>query len=1055
MKNKVISLLLSIMMLLTSVPSMCLGVQAAASGEGGNLPKDTIRSEGAVLLPDYWEDAVAVRFYPVEYREDMTDANLPARPDIRWAYENCAVYAMLGNPQVRPGWKVNLEEDGSSGGYAFHKNARVYDSNPEAHDNRYFQYALGDNVFKSWVAQGMSVGLHNGSIGAALNEGFFGANGIASDPAKATAFWEGYKQVYSSIYNDSSIFDKWEQAAAQGNLAMEAEFLIPIFLGQERTSENLYYFSITDFLCLHSMTTAVATGGFEPFYEKKYLEAVPGWNTGSLGCRGAGVCTNPACADQGHLRYALGFPTAQTALQIYPNASKGSADVANYYTGWGYFNVAPGKPKAIQLIEKNIYKENGVVIGQEVVYSNSWDTKQDFIKSGQQNRKADLVKSKSGTKFDFKEYRYTTSERDAAGKDKTPPIDIGKPTKEPSITVDVSKLKDGKNYSIYVTATYETIGEKEDPSPNRIEEYELSEFWDSMANFTESGVLKSANVSVSGSVKHYDYYTDKKGRRRKRGRTVKVGDSTHNYKYTFTGIHDGMEFIIDGIKNAIWYTGDINHRGTGLAKTVTPGRNPDVGLWVNKTRVGENLNIAEWKNTVPNELNKYFEKSMLSNKESVSGYKDLNAGSRSKNEKDDVVIRGGSQRADWFDDNDNGHSYVRSVTYSGNDLPYPVTITYHRYNPSENSAIELPQGEDKYVLPPDSSVNAIRFTTQAPTALKIYPEVDMTYDTRDGDVKDVIVVGDTEREIKPISYHRLDVRINTTPRFSSSTVATDSRARAFSERRGGSYVPIVYSGGDMNIANDQTSLITATSYVLDIEPSEVKEAWGNGAWNPQKVHNDFKANIDFETNARLIIHDDKTSQTQEMLVTNTQGGVNLNTHNLFTGANVAFTKTKTYRLKVEGHELVDTGGLSADIVDKMRIRDLIKVFEQEQGDFYPKGHGSKKIDEGKGWYTEDSTVLVVKEFVDVLTLPNAIFTEKIPITFGPPSPSNLNDLFSRGYNVSIDWQYVINTKNKSMSPFANAGGSSIVMPSARFGYDAPIFVLSDATVLDMRQLGSR
>ena len=90
----------------------------------------------------------------------------------------------------------------------------------------------------------------------------------------------------------------------------------------------------------------------------------------------------------------------------------------------------------------------------------------------------------------------------------------------------------------------------------------------------------------------------------------------------------------------------------------------------------------------------------------------------------------------------------------------------------------------------------------------------------------------------------------------------------------------------------------------------------------------------------------------------------------------------------------------------------------------------------EGWYTEVCTVLALKKFVTTFDITmSTIYTDKIPISWAPPSPTNKNNLFTEGVKCYAVTDLQIPGINKTFA-------------LRRVG--RPDFIISDANIHDMK-----
>lgn len=726
-----------------------------------------------------------------------------------------------------------------------------------------------------------------------------------------------------------------------------------------------------------------------------------------------------------------------------------------------------------------------------------------------------LVKELGGKKYEFKEYNYYITQIDPATEKEGEPLDPPGKTvvTEPTMPIVTTDLDNEESYKIYVEAIYEKVNEAPEviPAPAVVKEYELSEFWENLSVFVENQKKPITHVRYEYDASTEDEYIvgenvfyppsppwmppqgpffepimEPVASPALSGLTLKKGNLLYDYLWKpAISVPSTMQFLDGSSKTNTWiYQKDMKFPSADTAIEVGYKPATDMGLWVNKGRVQEKINFSSWikpAGNVPSELTESFKESFFPDPATVANYKMKNAGSIVLQTADtgevvqkDVDLAGDanskdSSRADMdispedFMDKEfdflgpnvaiGGNPPQTSRTFadfkeikiSSDELKYDIVINWERYNPIENR--EIIMGGDalkKYVEGvvelDDAGMHKAWFTSQANDILKVHTEVDMTYDDYSGTVGDITVVGDVPRFYKPVSYHEVAIDLNRVPKVSSSTIPTDKRANKLAQRINGvPNKPVLYSGGNLNIGFDNKELITVDSFMVDVE-EPCKTQWAyNKDYSVEKIHDDFKDNVSVEINADLLIND------KEMLLKGRKD------FNFLADAQITNTVVQEYTLEIRGKQLVDQGGLSDDMVSKLKIKELIEVFAEKEGIPYD-GDGSANLNGGENWYTEDCTTLVVKRITDTLSFDNSTYAEKVPITLSPPTPKVYNNLFSTGYDGKIDMQYILKHKRQSLSPYTDiAEGGTVLLNYDRTRKNDICFVISDASVLDMRQ----
>lgn len=398
----------------------------------------------------------------------------------------------------------------------------------------------------------------------------------------------------------------------------------------------------------------------------------------------------------------------------------------------------------------------------------------------------------------------------------------------------------------------------------------------------------------------------------------------------------------------------------------------------------------------------------------------------------------------------------KTITYETAD--YKIDSTFDRY---------IAKAGSKLLVNADIKTENGKTTVsyQAPYELKVYPEVAMLFDNDKGDSSVKWVIGEQARVINPVMYHTMQFKVfvdenSTTPNF-----ATDSRARTKAQSMGLSQLHVAYKGSPLNTAfkvmrnegSSNTGLLTVKTFALDVSENKngvnVKNAWGLSGYNSLNYHKNFLNQWTFKGTASEKLE----IQTSGLF----QGGIKSQNISLsekkYNGSN---TTTFTHGLIVRGGQVVgvklqDRNNNSYSIIpigqlqskdtalyealDNMKLigskeNTLLKGFEHQTGNqlteqkFVDLVKVSKQSMDGfitdnlainKGWYSEDSTVLVVKEYVTNYDVPSISFSDKIPMSVvGLDSPIDKNQFFSTLGKGHTYLNYTLNSNNLNV---LNAG----------------------------------
>lgn len=374
------------------------------------------------------------------------------------------------------------------------------------------------------------------------------------------------------------------------------------------------------------------------------------------------------------------------------------------------------------------------------------------------------------------------------------------------------------------------------------------------------------------------------------------------------------------------------------------------------------------------------------------------------------------------------------VTYSTAD--YDVDSTFDRY---------IPKTSDKLVVSPEINVENGKTTIsyQADVNLKVYPEIAMLFDNDKGDSSIKWVVGDQARVISPVMFHSLQYKVFVNEISNAASYATDSRATTKAKSLGLSHLQVAYKGTALTTSfkvqrsedeTNKTGMLTVKTFALDLSTNKngvnLKSAWGANSYKPADYHNKFLTlwnNFKGKSTERLEIessrlykgaernqsfslqvmkYNNKTVSefTHELIV---RGGsvVGVRLQNRNTGAysvvSISDLKTKDAGLyeALVGMKLVGT-----------KSNTLFKYFEHQTGARLSEqkyidlanaakqtldGIATKNLAMNKGWYSEDTTVLVIREYVTNYSVPSVSYSDKIAMSVqGLETPANKAQFFS-------------------------------------------------------------
>lgn len=391
----------------------------------------------------------------------------------------------------------------------------------------------------------------------------------------------------------------------------------------------------------------------------------------------------------------------------------------------------------------------------------------------------------------------------------------------------------------------------------------------------------------------------------------------------------------------------------------------------------------------------------------------------------------------------------RNVNYINGGLEEVVT-DISRYIPVSTSSRKLTLSGSKVE---DNGLTAVSIPRGT---LSVTPEVAMLFTDNAGVNSVSFVAGDIPREVPVMSYHTMEYSAFVTPKVTTSTATLDSRARQTATRLGlGGLQPVILKGGVVNSSFDvkrasgvvDKGQLTVKTFVLDID-SSVKNAWGNNSHNPLAIHNDFVSKWTFRGTAlsKLEISNAgvKNGSNVGHTLTNPTGnptytGPEVRNNNLQYTERVGNVNTPTtHRLVVRGGNVISVNGVALSTVrtsnpklyaalEGMKLvganknATVLSTFEknvganlteQELATLANAAKGVNDLSVGSGWYSEDSTVLLVQEYTKVYELPISVFSDVVPLTVkGLETPVNKGELYNTMFRGHTYLKYTIESSD--------------------------------------------
>lgn len=447
------------------------------------------------------------------------------------------------------------------------------------------------------------------------------------------------------------------------------------------------------------------------------------------------------------------------------------------------------------------------------------------------------------------------------------------------------------------------------------------------------------------------------------------------------------------------------------------------------------------------------------------------------------------------------HNYISPSQASYGAGVLPVRITFDRYNQQNTDSKKLTVSPE---IKQDNGFTTIRF--QQPTTLNIYPEYGMLFDNDAGTPSIKWIVGDQARKVSPVVYQTLEHKVYVKP-VSTGTVATDSRAITAARSIGEATKQVLYKGGSVNTqfnvmksaTENQKGLLTVKTFALDFEDS-VKAGWGNGGYSSQAAHDTLVSNINSKATAtateKLLVDSPnynnidytgaiKTLTTEKYQIKSYSGNtVTTFTHELIVRGGVVIG-VKLQDRSTNGYSLVSITDLKTrdvalynailgmnlynESID--RSKTVFSTFEHATGDVLQEPDYATKLASARssvdglatpsysgvsgstGWYSEDSTVLVIKEYVTNYDVPSISFSDKLSMSVkGLESPVNKNDFFSKLGKGYTYLKYDLPIKSGAGDTSAYFEFTSFAGDTLDFGQQNVDYLVPNASVSDTTRL---
>ncbi len=357
------------------------------------------------------------------------------------------------------------------------------------------------------------------------------------------------------------------------------------------------------------------------------------------------------------------------------------------------------------------------------------------------------------------------------------------------------------------------------------------------------------------------------------------------------------------------------------------------------------------------------------------------------------------------------YTWSGQATSSAKTADYDVTVNFRRHIPKANQA---PKKFKDVVTSVNGKYTEVKQDKQV---LNINPEVPMVYDDVNGNTSVAFVAGDKMRQVQPVHYNVAQfVNVDIKPSVTGMSVATDANAKALASRLGANGKGVLYKGSAITTNFQTKGQLELKTFALDIGATSLKNAW-----NPSTTYSTDKINEEF-----LSRYATKKSDGTWEVTLNAEGKLKIN--GVEYGGKKKAIKLKQKSRNVVEHTLLVRGGKLVAVdgnydlnslpqglkeaLAKMHISTPVgqnifntfengtgaKLTEQKVADLINAVRGTNDLATGKGWYAEDTTILVVREYTNSFELPSYLYTDKVPMQVpNLETPINKNEFFSKGY----------------------------------------------------------
>ncbi|WP_079912990.1 hypothetical protein [Paenibacillus sp. 32352] len=382
---------------------------------------------------------------------------------------------------------------------------------------------------------------------------------------------------------------------------------------------------------------------------------------------------------------------------------------------------------------------------------------------------------------------------------------------------------------------------------------------------------------------------------------------------------------------------------------------------------------------------------------------------------------------------------------------YDVSALFKHYTPSDSKP-------NKEFDPTSESTNGLYWQTkQSQDSFSVYPEVMMGYDDTSGNSSVAFAAGEKPRSILPVSYNQAKfIGLEINPSVSGMSTATDPAAKALATRLN-SDKDVILKGSATTNSFDVKGDLEIKTYALDIGSSAYKNSWNpSSSYNTDTINDSYLAEyatknqdtgkwqVTFDADGKFVISGKEYGGQASKLTVEEKS-----------------TKVVSHVLEVRGGKLIGVNGsrdlsaLSEDLknaLERMHISttdNVFNTFESGSGAKLTEAkfaslaaavRGLNDIAVGKGWYSEDSSLLVVREYLTTFALPSLNYSDKLPFELTPDLAAPVDKMKFHSTGAPGFTKLHLKAGNAQMTADSSTGKIGV--------QQSPQFIATNSSVLD-------